>query len=169
MKIAVSNIAWQLAEEEAIALIMQTLEIKGVEIATTKLWVSPSVAIKNDIEDYKHFWQSRNIEIVAMQALLFGRPDLTIFDTNQTRQETFKYLVETIELGSKLGAKVLVFGAPKNRKFGSLQKEQIEEIAIDFFHEIGEVAAELGISFCIEPNPQVYDCDFLPILVKVLN
>ncbi len=160
MKIAVSNIAWQLAEEEAIALIMQTLEIKGVEIATTKLWASPSVATKNDIEDYKHFWQSRNIEIVAMQALLFGRPDLTIFDTNQTRQETFKYLVETIELGSKLEAKVLVFGAPKNRKVGSLQKEQIENIAIDFFYKIGEVA-ELGISFCIEPNPQVYDCDFV--------
>ncbi len=161
MKIAVSNIAWQLEEEEAISLIMQALEIKGVEIATTKLWSSPSVATKNDIEDYKHFWQSKNIEIVAMQALLFGRPDLTIFETPQTRQETFKYLVETIELGSKLGAKVLVFGAPKNRRVGSLQKEQIESIAVDFFYKIGEFAAKLGISFCIEPNPQVYDCSFI--------
>ncbi len=32
MKIAVSNIAWQLAEEEAIAQIMQALEIKGVKL-----------------------------------------------------------------------------------------------------------------------------------------
>lgn len=161
MKIAVSNIAWQLAEEEAISSIMQALEIKGVEIATTKLWSSPSVATKNDIEDYKHFWESKNIEIVAMQALLFGRPDLTIFETTQARQETFKYLIETIELGSKLGAKILVFGAPKNRRVGSLPKEQIESIAVDFFYKIGECAAKLGMSFCIEPNPQVYDCDFV--------
>ena len=53
MKIAVSNIAWQLAEEEVIAQIMQALAIKGVEIAATKLWSSPSVATKNDIEEYK--------------------------------------------------------------------------------------------------------------------
>ena len=161
MKIAVSNIAWQLAEEEAIAQIMQALEIKGVEIATTKLWSSPSVATKNDIEDYKQFWRSRNIEIVAMQSLLFGRPDLTIFATTETRQETFTYLVETIELGSKLGAKVLVFGAPKNRKIGGLNYEQTQEIAVEFFYKLGKCAAKLGISFCIEPNPEVYDCDFI--------
>lgn len=169
MKIAVSNIAWQLAEEEAIAQIMQALEIKGVEIATTKLWSSPSVATKNDIEDYKNFWQSKNIEIVAMQALLFGRPDLTIFAKAEKRQETFTYLVETIELGSKLGAKVLVFGAPKNRKIGGLNYEQTQEIAVEFFHKIGELAANLGINFCIEPNPQVYDCDFITDSRRVLS
>lgn len=161
MKIAVSNIAWQLAEEEAISLIMQTLEIRGVEIATTKLWSSPLVATKNEIEDYKHFWQSKNIEIVAMQALLFGRADLTIFDCAETRQETFKYLVDTIELGSKLGVKVLVFGSPKNRNVGNLKREQVDEIAIDFFGKLGNTAAKWGMKFCIEPNPQVYDCDFI--------
>ncbi len=161
MKIAISNIAWRLAEEEAIAQIMQALAIKGVEIATTKLWSSPSVATKNDIEDYRQFWRSKNIEIVAMQSLLFGRPDLTIFDNTETRKETFAYLVETIELSSKLGAKVLVFGAPNNRKIGNLNYEQTQEIAVDFFHKIGEFAANLGISFCIEPTPEVYDCDFI--------
>ncbi len=161
MKIAVSNIAWQLAEEEAISQIMQALGIKGVEIATTKLWSSPSMATNSEIEEYKHFWQSRNIEIVAMQSLLFGRPDLTIFDNNQTRQETFKYLVDTIELGSKLGAKYLIFGSPKNRKIGSLNHHQAEEIAIDFFQKIGENAAKWGIKFCIEPTPEFYECDFI--------
>ena len=161
MKIAVSNIAWRLAEEEAIAQIMQALEIKGVEIATTKLWSSPSVATKNDITDYKQFWRSRNIEIVAMQSLLFGRTDLTIFDNTETRKETLAYLVETIELGSKLGAKVLVVGAPKNRKVRGLNYEQTQEIAVEVFHKIGEFAANLGINFCIEPNPEVYNCDFI--------
>lgn len=161
MKIAVSNIAWQLAEEKEIAQIMQRLEIKGVEVATTKLWHSPPVATDIEIAEYKHFWQSRNIEIVAMQALLFGRPDLTIFDNAQTRRETFKYLVDTIELGSKLGAKVLVFGSPKNRKVGSLTGQQIEGIAVEFFRKIGEAAAKWGIKFCIEPNSKAYKCDFI--------
>ena len=96
-----------------------------------------------------------------MQALLFGRPDLTIFDNTETRQETFKYFVETIALGSKLDAKVLVFGAPKNRKIGGLNYEQTQEIAVEFFYKLGKCAAKLGISFCIEPNPEVYDCDFI--------
>lgn len=104
-----------------------------------------------------------------MQALLFGRPDLTIFAKAEKRQETFTYLVETIELGSKLGAKVLVFGAPKNRKIGGLNYEQTQEIAVEFFHKIGELAANLGINFCIEPNPQVYDCDFITDSRRVLS
>lgn len=161
MKIAVSNIAWQLAEEESIAQIMQALEIKGVEIAPTKVWRSPLSVTSNEIDEYKHFWQSRNIEIVALQALLFGRPDLTIFEDTQTRRSTLTYLIDTIELGSKLGAKVLVFGAPKNRKVGNLNRQEIDDISINFFHEIGKVAVKWGINFCIEPNPQVYECDFI--------
>lgn len=161
MKIAVSNIAWQVEEEESIAEIMQNLNIKGVEIAPTKIWKIPLLSTNNEVESYKNFWQSRGIQIVAMQALLFGRPDLTIFEGAEKRRETFKYLSGMIELGSKLGARVLVFGSPKNRRIGNLSWQKAEEIARLFFYDLGKIAAKHGMIFCIEPNPSVYDCDFI--------
>lgn len=69
--------------------------------------------------------------------------------------------METIELGGKLDAKVLVFGAPKNIKTGGLKLRTNLGNSWKFFHRIGEFAANLGIVFWIEPNPKVYDCDFI--------
>ena len=161
MKIAISNIAWQVEEEEAIAEIMQELDIKGVEIAPTKIWKSPLTAADGEIESYRNFWQSREIQIVAMQALLYGRPDLTIFQDAQKRRETFEYISGMIQLGSKLGARVLVFGSPKNRRIDDLKLEEAGEIALSFFYDLGEVAAKHGVMFCIEPNPTAYNCNFI--------
>lgn len=161
MKISISNIAWQLEEEEKIAQIMQEMAIQGVEIAPTKIWPSPLSATRQEIEEYRNFWQSRGIEIIAMQALLYGRPDLTIFESEQQRKETINYLIGIIELGSKLGAKVLVFGSPKNRQIKQFSSSEAEEIAIDFFFQLGEIAVKHGLIFCIEPNPIDYGCDFI--------
>jgi sugar phosphate isomerase/epimerase len=161
MKIAISNIAWQIEEEATIAQIMQDMGIKGVEIAPTKIWQSPLSATDQEIKDYRNFWQSKGIEIVSMQALLFGRPDLTIFASKSQREATINYLSAIIEIGSKLGVNVLVFGSPKNRTIGDIPFSEAEEIAIDFFSQVGDIAAKYGMMFCIEPNPKAYNCDFI--------
>ena len=110
---------------------------------------------------YRREWESRGLSIVAMQALLFGRLDLTLFDDASTRAATREYLTGIIRLGGQLGAKALVFGSPKNRKVGSLSRAVAEEIACEFFHALGEVALEHGTALCVEPNPAVYACDFI--------
>ncbi len=161
MKIAISNIAWRREEEEAVAGIMRELAIQGVEIAPSAVWPVPLVVTDADIAGYRRFWESRGIQIVALQALLFGRPDLTIFENAETRRLTFDYLEAMIRLGGKLGAKVLVFGSPKNRRAGSLPPAEIEGIAVPFFGELGRAAKKNDIVFCIEPNPAAYKCDFI--------
>ncbi|MEY3826102.1 MAG: hypothetical protein RLZZ148_916 [Cyanobacteriota bacterium] len=98
MKIAISNIAWQIEEEPAIANLLQQLNIKGVEIAPTKIWQNPLTATDAEIKKYREFWQGYGIEIVAMQALLFGRNDLTIFESKEKRQATLSYLYIFIKL-----------------------------------------------------------------------
>lgn len=161
MKVAISNIAWCPDEEGKIALAMQELGINGVEIAPTKIWPSPLSVPDTKIKEYKQFWENQGIQIVAMQSLLFGRPDLTIFESDRKRKETFDYLSGMIQLGGKLGANVLVFGSPKNRKVNQLSKAEIEEIAIPFFYDLGKIALQNGNLFCIEPNPTAYGCDFI--------
>jgi sugar phosphate isomerase/epimerase len=161
MKIAISNIAWTLEEEPKIATLLQEKGVKGVEIAPTKIWTNPLEAKDIEIQNYRDFWQSYGIEIVAMQALLFGRNDLTIFESPELRQATLDYLTGIIKLGSKLGAKALVFGSPKNRHRGDLTPEQAQKIAQEFFGQVGEVAAAAQVYFCLEPNPVVYGCNFV--------
>lgn len=161
MKIAISNIAWHIHEEESIVKVMQELGINGVEIAPTKIWQLPLSASDSEIASYRNFWKSKGIQIVAMQALLFGKSELAIFQDVEKRQETFNYLSAMVVLGRKLGVKNLVFGSPKNRLVRNTSSSEIEDVAISFFNSIGNVAADNGVVFCIEPNPTDYGCDFI--------
>lgn len=161
MKLAVSNIAWQEHENEAVANIMHDFGIGGLEVAPTKVFPKPISANESEIVLYRKFWEDRGIIIVALQSLLFGRPDLTIFENKIKREETFDYLLAMLRLGNKLGAKVLVFGSPKNRQVDKLSIEEIEDISLPFFYRLGELAVDHGMIFCIEPNPIEYGCDFI--------
>jgi len=161
MRLAASNIAWQRAQDDAVARILTELGFAGVEIAPTAIWPKPLEASAQEVRAYRQEWESRGLPIVAMQALLFGRLDLTIFGDAATRAATREYLAGIIRLGGQLGAKALVFGSPKNRQVGNLPRAQAEEIACEFFHALGEVAVEHGTALCVEPNPTVYACDFI--------
>jgi D-psicose/D-tagatose/L-ribulose 3-epimerase len=161
MKMAASNIAWARADEASVAELLRELGFEGVEIAPTAVWPQPLQVSDAEIRAYRESWERRGLPIVAMQALLFGRPELTIFGDAAKRAETFDYLAGMIRLGGKLGAGALVFGSPKNRLVGSLSPAQVEDIALPFFHELGQLAAEHGTRLCIEPNPTVYACDYV--------
>lgn len=161
MKMAASNIAWAREHDAAVGSMLRELGYEGVEIAPTAVWPQPLQASDDDIRRYRATWEERGLKIVAMQALLFGRMDLVIFGDAAKRQETFDYLAGMIRLGGKLGAGALVFGSPKNRLVGALSPAQVEDIALPFFHGLGQVAAEHGTALCIEPNPTVYACDWV--------
>lgn len=161
MKLAISNLAWPLAEEQAVATLLNAMGITGVEIAPTKIWPKPLLATADEIARYRRFWAAQGIQIVAIQSLLFGCPDLTIFDSAAMRQETLAYLQQIMRLSAQLGARALVFGSPKNRLVKDLPADTIATIALDFFHTAGEMAAAYGVIFCLEPNPTHYGCDFI--------
>lgn len=161
MKLAVSSIAWTNQEDPEIALLLQKLGVKYIEIAPTKLWDDPTQALPSEIEKYVKFWRAYGIEIVAFQSMLFNRPDLKIFGGHQNRLETLKYLKGFIRLAGNMGAGKMVFGSPKNRQCGSLANNNVAQIAQDFFNELGNTGQKNQVCFCIEPNPTDYGCDFI--------
>jgi sugar phosphate isomerase/epimerase len=132
-----------------------------VELAPTKIWPRPLEVPASDIDAYARFWHDRGLEIVALQALLFGQPELSIFGDAATRERTLKYLEGICHVGSRLGAKVLVFGSPRNRKAGAMSPAVVEAMARDFFARAGKIAADCDVVLCIEPNPSAYECDFV--------
>jgi len=161
MKCAISNIAWRADEDHAVADLLPRFGIQGVEIAPTRVWKDPLASTSAHVSEQRRFWENRGLPIVALQSLLFGHPELTLFGTEEARAKTLKYLFGMVSLARDLGAQVLVFGSPKNRKVGACSAAEIQSIAVNFFRELGNRAAQAGVCFCIEPNPPYYDCDFV--------
>lgn len=161
MNIAISNIAWSKKEDEEIVKILQKYKISGIEVAPTKIWENPQDIKEKEIKQYKNYWLSNGINIVAMQSLLFGHPELTIFDSKETRQKTIDYLSQIANLSFLLGAKVMVFGSPKNRRINGLSYPKALKIACEFFYKIADICKQYDIFFCIEPNPPEYGTDFI--------
>ena len=161
MKTAISNIAWNPADDERVASWMKDAGVQGVEIAPTKLWPKPLEANVDQLVSYRRWWEKRGFPIVAMQALLFGRADLAIFETEHKREETLDYLERIMAVASVLGAGPLVFGSPKNRKTNGRPPHEIEALAVEFFRRAGDAALRHHVTLCIEPNPTQYECDFV--------
>jgi D-psicose/D-tagatose/L-ribulose 3-epimerase len=161
MKLAASNIAWDPSEDDPVAVILRQHGFAGVEVAPSKRWESPIDASKNEIAAYRDEWHKRGLPIVAMQALLFGRPDLQLFGPEDARRALGDYLAAIIELAHGLGARALVFGSPRNRRRGAMPLDEATDIAVEFFRALGAGAASRDCMLCIEPNPSMYDCDFI--------
>jgi D-psicose/D-tagatose/L-ribulose 3-epimerase len=169
MKLCISNIAWDADEDAAIAELLRQFGVQGVEIAPTKIWPNPAGVAGEAVAEYRAFWETRGMPIAALQALLFGHPELTIFRDQATRDQTIDYLGEIAVLGGALGAGVLVFGSPKNRAIGSSAADEVRRIGVDFFRKAGEAACRAGVRIAIEPNPPEYGCDYVRTVEEAVD
>jgi D-psicose/D-tagatose/L-ribulose 3-epimerase len=162
MTLTVSNIAWPADEEQDVATELAALGVTAVEIAPTKVFTDPLAVEDCELERYLAFWADHGIAVVAFQSMLFGHPELTIFDDAKTRARTVDHLTGFIELAGRMGATALVFGSPKNRRMpAGMSREQADAIAAEVFAELGDTAGANGTVFCLEPNPVDYDCNFV--------
>ncbi len=159
MKLSISNIAWEPSEDKEVFQLIQKYGFEGIELAPPKLFKDLSNVSDSEINVYLKYMKPYNFKFPAMQSLLFGKPELRIFD--ESRNDTLVYLKKVIDLAQKLDVKVLVFGSPKNRFIGDVDKNEAKKIAIEFFKELGEYAYLKDRCFCIEPNAKEYGCDFI--------
>lgn len=164
--LAVSNIAWSAADEPRVVEFLRARGVEGVEIAPTKRFERPLEATKDELASYRAEWEARGLEIVALQALLYGRPDLQLFGDGKALRE---YLVGIIRVGEALGAKALVFGSPKNRVRGAMPFGEAIAMAAEFFRGIAPMAEDAGTTICFEPNPAEYGCDFVTTIHEAIS
>ena len=144
MKISISNIAWSPKEEKQMAKFLPSLGIRDVEVAFPR--------IMPKINSFRNLWEENGVKISSMQALLYQKDELKLFDSAQTRQLMLEYLFEVIEKAEQVGATKLVFGSPKNRNRGRKSLKTVLPIAVDFFRRLGDKAKKHKIIICI---PQI--------------
>lgn len=161
MRLSISNIAWDVAEDEAVAALLQRYAVDAIDVAPSKYFADPATASDDDIARVRQWWSERGIEITGMQALLFGTTGLNVFGMSTSQDAMLLHLSRVCRIGAGLGATRLVFGSPKNRDRKHLNEAQAQAIAVPFFRRLGDIAAEHGVTVCLEPNPTCYGANFM--------
>lgn len=160
MKLAISNIAWEQHNDTRVLQILRDGGVQGIEIAPTKIWPDWSGATPEAAKEYRQFLENEGFEVPAMQAIVFGRPDLQVFQA-ETHAAFCGHMRLVADLAAAMETKVLVFGAPKNRKRGQIAMREAMKVAADLFQKIGDICDQRDCCIGWEHNPVEYACDFV--------
>lgn len=160
MKLAISNIAWDIHNDPLVLNKLRELHVTGIEVAPTKVWPDWTGSNQKNAEIYKKKLIEEGFQIPAMQAILFGKPSLQLFDKN-SHNAFIEHIKHVSDIAAGFGAKVLVFGAPKNRKRGQLSTPDSLKMAADVLYKAGEICHGNNCCIGLEHNPVEYGCDFI--------
>ncbi|MFJ3484556.1 sugar phosphate isomerase/epimerase family protein [Pseudomonas sp. NPDC090202] len=161
MKLAISNIAWDISEDQDIATLLRQHAIDAIDVAPGKYFPDPAATTAAQIDEIRKGWAEHGIGITGMQALLFGTQGLNLFGSIASQAAMLKHLRHICRIGAGLGATRLVFGSPKNRDRSGLDDEHLTQIYLCFFRALGDIAREHGVTICLEPNPVCYGANFM--------
>jgi sugar phosphate isomerase/epimerase len=160
VKLAVSNIAWDRAEEGQVFALLRAYLVSGIEVAPTVYWPDWSGVNARGLEEVRSTLAEEGFRVPALQSLLFGKPELRLFN-RERRQDLITHMTLVADMAAGLGAGSAVFGSPKNRKRGPLGWGEAWSYARDLFGALGVIFSERGVILGVELNPIEYGCDFL--------
>lgn len=156
MKLAMSQIAWAQEEEPQVLNCLQQLGYSGVEIAPTIIAGPQPYDSPEKAQTYaRGLREQYGLGVCSLQSIWYGKEG-SIFGPE--REFFIEYTKKAVLFAEAAGAGNLVFGCPKNR----VKPEGAdEELAVDFFRQVGDFAARHGTVLALEANPPVYGTNFL--------
>jgi len=169
VQLSISNIAWDIKNDIKVSEILASNDISCIDIAPGKYFSNPNEVSAKEVVKVKSFWGEHGIKVAGMQALLFGTKNLNIFGDLNCQRAMLSHLDSICRIAYHLESNFLVFGSPKNRDISGVESEKVNDIAIDFFNKLGDIAAKYGVYFCIEPNPECYESNFMMNSIDTLN
>lgn len=161
MRISISNIAWEISEDEAVSELLRDHQVDAIDLAPAKYFPNPRDTHPEEVARVRSWWASQGIEIIGMQALLFGTSGLNLFGPSSTQRAMLEHLDSVCRIGAGLGATKLVFGSPRNRDRSGLNDSQARSIGVEFFRRLGDIAQQHRVMICLEPNSAQYTCNFM--------
>ena len=161
MRISISNIAWERDEEPQIAELLGRLGVTAVDVAPGKYFPDVAAASDEDIRKVRDWWEERGISIYGMQSLLFGTKGLNVFGERDSQERLLQHLAHVCRIAEGLGARRLVFGSPRNRDRSGLSDREAEDVALQFFSRLGDIAQSHGVVITLEPNPVCYGTNWI--------
>ncbi len=164
MKLAASNIGWDVELNHAVYTCMRKNGFTGLEIAPTKFFQTQPYSEDNimgarTLADVVR--TAFGISVVSMQSIWYGKTE-SIWGSDADRESLVEYTAQAAEFAHAAGCKNLVFGCPKNR---NIPEEWIDKKdtapADEFFLAAADAVEKQGCVLALEPNPPIYHTNFL--------
>lgn len=165
MKFSISNIAWHAEWDEFIYPKLKDSGFSAIEIAPLR---TLSKGYDSTPEEFDLWWSgySRYFdEVASMQSLLF-KLDLQIFESQENVKNVLSILEKGLLFAHKLNVRSLVFGSPAIRNVNS--NDEFEN-SKHFFRELANKAQAYGIHIALEPNPVIYNTNFMNTSMDALS
>lgn len=159
MKLSISNIAWATEHDAEMYQYLKDAGFNGLEIAPTRIYPEAPYDKLSEAKDWAaELKEMYDLVVPSMQSIWYGHTE-KIFGDKADRQILVDYTKKAVLFAEAIGCGNLVFGNPKNRDTEDVAA--IMPIAIDFFKEIGDFAAEHNTVIALEPNPTIYNTRFM--------
>lgn len=159
MKLSISNIAWSAEYDTEMYQYLKEAGFNGLEIAPTRIFPEVPYDKISEAKDWAADLREKyGLVVPSMQSIWYGHTE-KIFGDKSDRQTLIDYTKKAILFAEAIGCGNLVFGNPKNRDTEDVAS--VMPIAIDFFKEIGDYAAEHNTVIALEPNPIIYGTRFM--------
>ncbi|WP_431274090.1 hypothetical protein ACQ858_18725 [Variovorax ureilyticus] len=113
LRLAISNIAWDVSEDAAVASLLRRQRIDAIDVAPAKYFPELAKATDEDVRKVRRWWANEGISITGMQALLFGTQGLNVFGAPEVQAALLSHLAHVCRIGAGLDGSRLVFGSPK--------------------------------------------------------
>ena len=162
---AASNIGWTAAQDETVWQWMKELGYTGLEIAPTRLFSDTPYDCCNGAALFAGVMHQRyGFSIVSMQSIWYGRTGNLFVPEEAADLE--EYTLAALEFARSCRCPNLVFGCPRNR---NRPEGAREEDAEGFFRQLGMEAARRGAVLAREPNPPIYNTNYLNTTRQALD
>lgn len=158
MKLSISNIAWDSEHNDKVYEYLSKKGFSAIEIAPTKIFPTEPYSHIDEAQEFSgNLLNKYGLKISSMQSIWYGMTG-NIFSSSEERTALRDYTYKAVDFAKAIGCKNLVFGNPKARNKGDSNDDK--EVA-DFFCDIADYAVNNGTYIALEPNPVIYNTDFI--------
>ena len=166
MKLSISNIAWDAAQDDAVYTLMRKYGYSGLEIAPTRILPEAPYDQIEAAEKWSKELKARwGFSVPSLQSIWYSRQE-KIFGTDEERLFLIDHSKRAIDFAAVVGSRNLVFGCPRNR---ILPEGTDPNVAITFFRELGDYAASKGTTIGMEANPTIYHTNYINDTRSAIN
>lgn len=159
MKLALSNFAWDLDENESIFNTLSSIGIENIEGVLTKInnWDSLE---ESELIEYKELLNRHSFKIESIQSIFYG-----VSCDDLSDYKTIDHYIKLIECCKILGVKVMVLGSPSLRKNVNGWYDNLSNI----LKKVDNMLEGTGIELSIEPNTKSYGGEYFHTVSEIVD
>lgn len=140
----------------------------GLEVAPFTIADDPRTITAAEVEKLRAEAGDAGLAVTGLHWLLVSPENLSITDPDpDIRRATAEVIAALVRLCRDLGGTVLVHGSPRQRVLPAdpAKHPDAKAVALDHWARAGALAAEAGVTYCIEP---LAECGFVRTLDEAI-